>query len=130
MLKVTKMWSTILFLSLLFVSSAFSQTSIEVTPDQGLRQAISFAASNNIDTIFLATSGGLYAEVDSFTYQISKPLVIKAKPGLAEKPIIANEDTTKILQVFNVSNSLTLDGVVLDGEFNTKYGVTVQAEFR
>ena len=128
MKKVTRFSAYFFILILILSGYTFSQTSIEVTPDQGLRNAILYASKSNIDTLILATSGGVYAEVDSFAYQISSPLVIMAKPGLAEKPILTNEDTTgKILQVFNVSNSLTLEGVVLDGKSNKKYGITVQA---
>lgn len=112
------------------VSSSFSQTSITVTPEQGLRNAINFAALSNVDSIILITSGGVYAEADTFTYQINKKVTIVAAPGLAEKPIIVNSNQGgTILEIFRVSNSFTLKGVVLDGghpsSLGMKYGVRV-----
>ena len=124
MLKGTKfIWAT-LILFLFIAGTVFSQTSIEVTPDQGLRTAIEYAAQTGIDTIYLATSGGVYTETDTLNFQISSPIVIMAKPGLDEKPIITNSDSThKFLEIFRVSNSLTLDGVVLDGGYVDPNGV-------
>ncbi len=119
MTKVAKFFMALLAAVFLNAGSLFAQTSIEVTPDQGLRTAIMFAAQNGVDTIYLATSGGVYSETDTLNFQISSPLVLMAKPGLAEKPIITNSDSThKFLEIFRVSNSLTLDGVViLDGGY-------------
>ena len=132
MVRYTKWILTPLFLFFI-AGNAYSQTSIEVTPEQGLRTALTFAATSGVDTIFLSVSGGVYAETDTFTYQVSKPIVIMAKPGLEEKPILINSsspDDKNILDLMRVSDDLTLDGVVLDGGHalstnGRKYGVRV-----
>ncbi len=136
MARFTRWLLTPLFLFLV-VGKIYSQTSIEVTPEQGLRSALTFAASAGVDTIFLSVSGGVYAETDTFTYQISKPVVIMAKPGLEEKPILINSSdpgTKNILELFRVSDDLTLDGVILDGGHpqstnGRKYGIRVGPNF-
>lgn len=114
----------------LIAGYTFAQTSITVTPEQGLRNAINYAASNNVDSIILITSGGVYTEVDTFTFQINKKVTIVAAPGLAEKPILTNSNQGgTIIEIFRVSNSFTLKGVVLDGGHPTslgmKYGIRV-----
>ncbi len=111
----------------------YSQTThINVSSDQSLRQAIEFCAAQNVDSIILTTSGGVYTETDTFAFQISEPLVIVAQPGLAQKPIIANSSNDPnniILEIFRVSDDFTLKGVVLDGGYTTsrgmKYGIRV-----
>jgi hypothetical protein len=117
----------------LFSGLSFPQlTSIEVSDNQSLRQAIQFCAAQNVDSIILVTSGGFYTETDTFAFQISEPLVIVAKEGLAEKPIISNssnDPSNIILEIFRVSDDFTLKGVILDGGHPTsvgmKYGVRV-----
>lgn len=113
-----------LTLMLAVTSLSLAQTSIQVTPEQGLRLALEFAASNNVDSIILITSGGVYTEVDTFNFQIRKPVTIVAKPGLAEKPILTNSNPDgKLLEIIRVSDDLTLDGVILDGGHPTSYGM-------
>jgi len=120
-------------LLILFSGLSYSQlTHIEVSDNQSLREAIQFCANQNVDSIILVTSGGVYTETDTFAFQISEPLVIVAKEGLAEKPIItnsSNDPANNILEIFRVSDDFTLKGVILDGGYPTsrgmKYGVRV-----
>lgn len=132
-MQYLKQLGIILILAILMAGVSYSQlTSIEVSSDQSLRQAIEFCEANNVDSIILSTSGGVYAEIDTFLYQISKPILITAKEGLAEKPIIinaTNPDDKTILEIFRVSSDFTLEGVVLDGGHvdsrGMKYGIRV-----
>ena len=71
---------------------------------QGLLQA---------DTLILETSRGQYG-IDVYEFLI--PLVIKAAPGLAEKPQLRPATrSSKGNEVFKLRNDLTLEGLVLDG---------------
>lgn len=123
----------IIYTLLILVSGiSYSQTHINVSSDQSLRQAIEFCAAQNVDSIILVTSGGVYTETDTFAFQISAPIVIVAQPGLADKPIITNSSNDPnhvILEIFRVSDDFTLKGVILDGGHATsrgmKYGVRV-----
>jgi hypothetical protein len=136
-MKITRLSGITITLFVFFFSFSYGQmTHIDVTADQSLRTAIEFCAANNVDSIILTTSGGVYAEPDTFTYQISEPLTIVAKEGLAEKPIIVNTNSSFddiILEIFRVSDDFVLKGVVLDGGYEgsrgMKYGIRVGPDY-
>ncbi|MBN1302089.1 MAG: T9SS type A sorting domain-containing protein [Melioribacteraceae bacterium] len=109
----------LLFLTLLFGTAIVSYgqlTSIDVTSEYDFMTAIKFANQQHVDTIYLSSSGGVYTTSDTLYYNITTPLVIMAKPGLAEMPVITHsDDSSSIIELFRYSNDFTLDGVILDG---------------
>lgn len=117
----------ILLFSIFFlfpISVLFTQSSIEVTSDFDFQLAVNYANQNNVDTIYLATSGGLYTTTDTNYFNITSPLVIMAKPGLAEMPTITHsDDSANVIEIFRISNDFTLEGVILDGGHAESHGV-------
>lgn len=103
---------------------------IEVEPNL-FQQAINFLnTSADFDTMVLVTSGGVYTTRDTLEYEIIRPMTILAAEGLAEKPIITHsDDSTSVIRMFHCFNSLTIEGVVIDGgheqSHGLKHGITV-----
>lgn len=116
----------LLFTIFLFlpISIIYSQSTIDVTDDFDFQLAINYANTNGVDTVFLATSGGLYTTNDTNYYNITSPMVIMAKPGLDEMPtIIHSDDSASVIEYFRVSNDFTIDGVIIDGAHPQSHGV-------
>lgn len=111
------------------LSSVAMSSKIEVDTQYDFKLALDYAFSARIDTIVLITSGGMYTTTDTMHLQIKKPLVIMAKPGLAEKPIFQHGDLdSSVIEIFRIHDNVTFDGVIFDG-YNAirpmKYGVRV-----
>ena len=98
-----------------------------------LYDAVMFANNNStIDTIMLATGGGVYTSHHTEDVAVLKPLVIVAKPGLEKMPVVTNSDPEKKnLDIFRVFNDFTLIGVELDGSnpvsHGMKYGIRLRS---
>lgn len=106
------------------ISIILSQTSIEVESNFDFQLAMNYANQNGVDTIFLSTSGGVYTTTDTNYFNVTSPMVIMAKPGIAEMPIITHsDDSAAVLEIFRISNDLTLEGVILDGGHAQSHGV-------
>ncbi|MBU1097592.1 MAG: T9SS type A sorting domain-containing protein [Bacteroidetes bacterium] len=113
-----------LTLSLSAVSSFAQIKSIDVTSDFDFQQAINFANQQRVDTIQLATSGGVYTTKDTLYYYNKNKLIIKAKKGLAAMPIITHsDDSADVLEIFRVKNDLTIEGVIIDGGHERSHGM-------
>ena len=76
------------------------------------------------DIIELTTSGGEY--LNDSDMNVYEPITIRAAAGLAEMPVIKNnepDESTRV--VFDIFDSLHLDGIEIDGQagtdFNAKY---------
>lgn len=83
------------------------------------------------DIIELTDSGGEYLNDDRM--DITIPLTIRAAAGLDERPVIKNNEADESTRVvFEVLNSLHLDGIEIDGQagtdFNAKYLLRVRGE--
>ena len=116
----------ILFLSFFIIpiSFNFAQTSIDVTSEFDFQLAINYANTNGVDTVFLTTPGGVYTTTDTNYYNITSPMVIMAKPGLAEMPIITHsDDSASVIEIIRISNDLTIEGVMFDGAHPQSHGV-------
>jgi len=114
------------FIALFFVGISFAQpTSIEVEDSYDFQQAVSYCVANGVDTLFLATSGGLYTTTDTNYFFISKPLVIMPiLSGLAEMPTITHsDDSTNVLEIFRIADDFTIEGVILDGGHAVSHGM-------
>ena len=92
-----------------------------------LLEAVAQAAPGDI--LELVDSGGEY--VNDNNINITMPLTIRAAAGLAERPVIRNnepDESTRVL--FDIFDSLHLDGVELDGQagtdFNAKYMLRIR----
>ena len=87
-----------------------------------LMDAVDAAAAG--DVIELTDSGGEYLNDDQIAVRV--PLTVRAADGLAERPVIKNNEPDESSRVvFRILNSLHLDGVEIDGQagtdFNAKY---------
>ena len=87
-----------------------------------LLDAVGAAAAG--DVIELTDSGGEY--LNDSHIQITVPLTVRAAEGLAEKPVIKNnEEDQSTRVVFRIYDDLTLQGIEIDGQagtdFNAKY---------
>lgn len=76
------------------------------------------------DVIVLTTSGGEY--LNDSDMNVYEPITIRAAAGLDEKPVIKNNEPDESTRViFDIFDSLHLDGIEIDGqagtEFNAKY---------
>lgn len=113
------------FMTFFLVGVMFAQpTSILVEDNYDFQQAVQYCVNNRVDTLFLATSGGLYTTTDTSFYSITNPLVIMPMPGLAEMPTITHsDDSTSVLEIFRISNDFTIDGVILDGGHAVSHGM-------
>lgn len=111
------------------LSSMAIASKIEVDTQYDFKLALDYVFAARVDTIVLITSGGIYTTTDTMHLQIKKPLVIMAKPGLAEKPIFRHGDLdSSVIEIFRVHDTVTFEGVIFDG-YNAKrpmkYGVRV-----
>jgi uncharacterized repeat protein (TIGR02543 family) len=114
-----KTWllAIILLACFFMVNGASAQTIHQISAGENtLNDAIKAAASGDI--LELVTSGGLYSYNGSDKMYITKTLTIRAKEGLAEKPIVRNVTPTagspRIFEIRKGGN-LTLKGLNLDG---------------
>lgn len=97
---------------------------IDVTAEYDLKMALDYAATANIDTLFLTTSGGVYTTTDTMALSVLEPLVIMAAPGLAQMPIITNSDPNqKVLDILRIYADFTVDGVIFDGGNAVSHGM-------
>ncbi len=87
-----------------------------------LLDAVEAAAAGDI--IELTDSGGEYLNDDQINIEV--PLTVRAAAGLADKPVIKNnepDESTRV--VFRIYDDLTLHGIEIDGQagtdFNAKY---------
>lgn len=83
------------------------------------------------DIIELTDSGGEYLNDDQINVRM--PLTVRAADGLAERPILKNnepDENTRV--VFRIYNSLHLDGIEIDGQagtdFNAKYLLRIDGD--
>ncbi|MBD3376056.1 T9SS type A sorting domain-containing protein [candidate division KSB1 bacterium] len=119
----------VLSMVLMMTNSLFA-SKIEATDEYDFSLALNYAFHNNIDSIVLATSGGVYTTVDTAAMVIKEPLTIVAAPGLAEKPIITHSDAdSSTLEIFVVCNDLTVEGVVFDGGHAQSHGMKYALRF-
>ncbi|MBI9071475.1 MAG: T9SS type A sorting domain-containing protein [Melioribacteraceae bacterium] len=111
--------------ALFLVGSIYAQpTSIDVTADYDFQQAVNYCVQNGVDTLYLTTPNGIYTTSDTLYFQITKPLVIAAKPGLEGMPTITHsDDSASVLEIFRVANDFTIDGVILDGGHGVTHGL-------
>ncbi|MCK5504886.1 MAG: T9SS type A sorting domain-containing protein [Thermodesulfovibrionia bacterium] len=114
-----------LIIFLFFSFTAYSQpTSIEVEASFDFQMAMDFANANGVDTIFLSTPGGLYTTTDTNYFNVTTPLVIMPKPGVTEMPIFTHsDDSASVLEIFRISNDLTIQGVIFDGGHEQSHGM-------
>lgn len=125
------MFKKLLLLSiipLLLFSSMNKASGIEVEDIYDFQLAVQFAVNNNIDTLYLVSSGGVYTTTDTNFFFITSPLAIVAKAGLAEKPIITHSDAdSSVLEIFRINADFYLEGIILDGghaqSHGMKYGI-------
>lgn len=133
----------LLFVTLICVAcfaNLSNASSIEVEAQWDFNQALTYAfGPANIDTLVLITSGGVYTStgawgtppVDTTYMRILKPIVIMAKPGLAEKPIFTHSDPdSNALEMFRIFDDVEFNGVVFDGlhpagTYRAKYAIRV-----
>ncbi|MCU0644748.1 MAG: T9SS type A sorting domain-containing protein [bacterium] len=111
------------------LSSVAISSKIEVDTQYDFKLALDYVFAARVDTIVLITSGGIYTTTDTMHLQIKRPLVIMAKPGLAQKPIFRHGDLdSSVIEIFRIHDDVTFDGVIFDG-YNAKrpmkYGVRV-----
>ncbi len=83
------------------------------------------------DIIELTDSGGEYLNDDQINVRM--PLTVRAADGLAERPILKNnepDENTRV--VFRIYSSLHLDGIEIDGQagtdFNAKYLLRIDGD--
>ncbi|MFC2084550.1 T9SS type A sorting domain-containing protein [Bacteroidota bacterium] len=115
-----------IFLTIIFSASAIQAqpTSIDVEDTFDFQLAIKYATGNNVDTIYLSTPGGLYTTTDTLYYHITSPLVIMTKPGITEMPTITHsDDSADVLEMFRISDDLTIQGVIFDGSHEVCHGM-------
>ena len=127
-MKFAKLLATIAMAGLLFCGAAVA-SKIEVDTKYDFKLALDYVFTAKVDTIVLVTSGGIYSTADTMHLQIKKPIVIMAKPGLAEKPIFRHGDLdSSVIEIFRIHDDVTFEGVIFDG-YNAKrpmkYGVRV-----
>ena len=113
----TLLLSSVLLACFFLMNSASAQTIHQIVAGENtLNDAINAAASGDI--IELIDSGGLYSYNGSDKMYITKTLTIRAKEGLASKPIVRNITPTagnpRIFEIRKGGN-LTLKGLNLDG---------------
>ncbi|GJQ62392.1 MAG: hypothetical protein SCALA702_14450 [Melioribacteraceae bacterium] len=108
-----------------FSEIQFGAGALEIEDTYDLYDAVMLANNNSIvDTLVLVTSGGLYTTQNTADVAVTKPLVIMAKPGLDEKPIITNSDSeASNLDIFRVFEDFKVEGVVFDGGHEMSHGM-------
>ena len=118
MRTITTCFGLMIALVFLVTRPAFAQTTIEIEAGQNtLNDALAEAGPG--DTIVLTTDGGEYL-TDS-NINITIPVTIQAAAGLNERPVIKHSEVISTAVIFEVWNSLHLDGVELDGQAGTEY---------
>ena len=127
-MKFAKLIAKFAMAGLLFCGAA-QASKIEVDTKYDFKLALDYVFTAKVDTIILVTSGGIYSTADTMHLQIKKPIVIMAKPGLAEKPIFRHGDLdSSVIEIFRIHDDVTFEGVIFDG-YNAKrpmkYGVRV-----
>ncbi len=106
----------LIILMFAFIGQTVLASKIEVEDIYDFKLALDYAASNNIDTLLLSTSGGVYTTSDTVYFQIKKPVVIMAKPGLAEMPILTHSDADSgTIEMFRCHDDVTFEGIIFDG---------------
>ena len=102
---------------ILFMISESFASKIDVTEEYDFKFALDYIAqvynstSTRVDTILLTTSGGNYTTTDTTYLQITIPIVIKASPDLAEKPMFTHSDPDSgVLEIFRIHNDAVRDG--------------------
>lgn len=108
-----------------FSEIQFGAGALEIESSYDLYDAVMLANNNSIvDTLVLVTSGGVYTTQKTADVAVMKPLVIMAKPGLEEKPVITNSDIeSSNLDIFRVFEDFKLEGVILDGGHELTHGM-------
>ncbi|GJQ62393.1 MAG: hypothetical protein SCALA702_14460 [Melioribacteraceae bacterium] len=121
------MFKRILLISIsifLFFTGSVAASGIEVEAQYDFQLAVQYATNNNIDTLYLITSGGVYTTIDSNFFFINKPLAIVAKEGLAERPILTHSDINEgVLEIVRVNEDFHIEGVILDGGHEQTHGL-------
>ena len=118
MRTTTTYFGLVIALVFLGVRPAFAQNKIEIEAGQNtLNDALAEAGPG--DTIVLTTDGGEYL-TDS-NINITIPVTIQAAAGLNERPVIKHSEVISTAVIFEVWNSLHLDGVEIDGQAGTEY---------
>ncbi|GAB4335631.1 MAG: hypothetical protein Kow0037_15810 [Calditrichia bacterium] len=106
----------LIILTLLLVGSTALASKIEVEAQYDLKLAFDYANNNNIDTLVLITSGGLYTTTDTLPLPVLHPMVLMAKEGLPEKPIIAHNDANgDEIDCIRIFDDFTVEGIIFDG---------------
>jgi len=122
-MSITKLILVLILGVFLITGSAYA-SHIDVEDQFDFKLALDFAFLNNIDTLVLTTSGGLYTTTDTNYFQILEPLTIVAAPGLAEKPIITHsDDSLSVLEIFRIYDDFTVVGVIFDGGHAQSHGM-------
>jgi hypothetical protein len=127
-MKVVKMLAIVLIAGLALTGAARA-SKIEVDTQYDFKLALDYVFTARVDTIVLVTSGGIYTTADTMHLQIKRPLVIMAKPGLAQKPVFRHGDLdSSVIEIFRIHDDVTFDGIIFDG-YNgkrpMKYGLRV-----
>jgi len=108
----------------LFYTGISNASGIEVEDQYDFQLAVDYAVNNNIDTLYLVSSGGVYTTTDTNFFFINSPLAIVAKSGLAEKPVITHSDANEaVLEIFRINADFILEGVILDGNHEQTHGL-------
>ncbi|PKL87322.1 MAG: hypothetical protein CVV23_15935, partial [Ignavibacteriae bacterium HGW-Ignavibacteriae-2] len=107
-----------------FAEELVSNGVLEIDNTWDLYDAFEYANNNSkVNTIILNTPG-VYTSKSTSTVGNHKPLIIKAKEGLASKPIFTNSDpNASVLDVIRVFDDLMVEGVVFDGGNELTHGM-------
>ena len=127
-MKIGKMM-VILLMTALALTGTARASKIEVDTQYDFKLALDYVFTARVDTILLVTSGGIYTTADTMHLQIKKPIVIMARPGLAEKPVFRHGDLdSSVLEIFRIHDDVIFQGIIFDG-YNAKrpmkYGLRV-----
>lgn len=127
-MKIGKMM-VILLMAALALTGTARASKIEVDTQYDFKLALDYVFTARVDTILLVTSGGIYTTADTMHLQIKKPIVIMARPGLAEKPVFRHGDLdSSVLEIFRIHDDVIFQGIIFDG-YNAKrpmkYGLRV-----
>ncbi|GAB4335601.1 MAG: hypothetical protein Kow0037_15720 [Calditrichia bacterium] len=115
-----------------FTEISFTGGAMEIDSTWDLYDAVEFANNNSqVDTLILTDGGAVYTSTNPNDVVVRKPLVIMAKPGLTQKPIITNSDVEGLnLDVFRVFDDFTLIGVEVDGGHPRSHGMKYAVRLR
>ena len=101
-----------LILTILAFSSFIFAQEVEVPDNLSINDAITYVEGGGASEIVLTTDGGVYY-TSPFVVE-TVPIVIKAAPGLAVKPMIVMQGTGASSFII-IKNDFTLDGVKING---------------